>query len=188
MTAATLTDDIVSREIVPARGRWSRRLETGQRLASSTSKASRRSTSCAIRPSCRSTASTCPTRSSSTARSISPRAARSIRTTPRCCSPWSRTPAASTIRWPAAAATRSIWCATTSRRPRAAAPISSPSWRPGRWAPSEIVPNINFFMRVPFKEDGHVVIADGVSKPGDYVELLAEHAGAGGAVELSART
>lgn len=40
--------------------------------------------------------------------------------------------------------------------------------------PSEIVPNINFFMRVPFKEDGHVVIADGVSKPGDYVDLLAE--------------
>jgi uncharacterized protein len=40
--------------------------------------------------------------------------------------------------------------------------------------PSEIVPNINFFMRVPFKEDGHVVIADGISKPGDHVELLAE--------------
>jgi uncharacterized protein len=36
------------------------------------------------------------------------------------------------------------------------------------------VPNINFFMRVPFKEDGHVVIADGVSRPGDHVELLAE--------------
>jgi uncharacterized protein len=45
-----------------------------------------------------------------------------------------------------------------------------------KWSmgPSAIVPNINFFMRVPFKEDGHVVIADGVSKPGDYVELLAE--------------
>jgi uncharacterized protein YcgI (DUF1989 family) len=41
-------------------------------------------------------------------------------------------------------------------------------------SPSEIVPNINFFMRVPFKEDGHVVIADGISKPGDYVDLLAE--------------
>ena len=45
-----------------------------------------------------------------------------------------------------------------------------------KWSmsPSEIVSNINFFMRVPFREDGHVVIADGVSKPGDYVDLLAE--------------
>jgi uncharacterized protein len=44
------------------------------------------------------------------------------------------------------------------------------------WAmgPDQIVPNINFFMRVPFKEDGHVVIADSVSRPGDHVELLAE--------------
>ena len=29
-------------------------------------------------------------------------------------------------------------------------------------------------MRVPFKADGQVAIADGISKPGDYVELLAE--------------
>lgn len=41
-------------------------------------------------------------------------------------------------------------------------------------APSEIVSNINFFMRVPFTADGHVEIADGISKPGDYVELKAE--------------
>jgi uncharacterized protein len=40
-------------------------------------------------------------------------------------------------------------------------------------APSEIVSNINFFMRVPFAADGHVEISDGISKPGDYVELLA---------------
>jgi uncharacterized protein len=40
-------------------------------------------------------------------------------------------------------------------------------------APSEIVPNINFFMRVPFNADGHVEISDGISRPGDYVELLA---------------
>ncbi|MCE7027718.1 DUF1989 domain-containing protein [Jiella avicenniae] len=40
--------------------------------------------------------------------------------------------------------------------------------------PSEIVSNINFFMRVPFKEDGHVVIADGISKAGDHVVLKAE--------------
>lgn len=45
-----------------------------------------------------------------------------------------------------------------------------------KWAmgPSEIVPNINFFMRVPFRQDGFVEISDGVSKPGDYVELQAE--------------
>jgi uncharacterized protein len=45
-----------------------------------------------------------------------------------------------------------------------------------RWAmgPSEIVSNINFFMRVPFREDGHVVIADCISKAGDHVTLQAE--------------
>lgn len=45
-----------------------------------------------------------------------------------------------------------------------------------KWAmaPSEIVSNINFFMRVPFAADGGVVIADGVSKAGDYVVLRAE--------------
>jgi uncharacterized protein len=45
-----------------------------------------------------------------------------------------------------------------------------------KWAmsPSEIVSNINFFMRVPFETDGQVEISDGISKPGDYVELLAE--------------
>ena len=44
------------------------------------------------------------------------------------------------------------------------------------WAmgPSEIVSNINFFMRVPFETEGYVEISDGISKPGDYVELLAE--------------
>jgi uncharacterized protein len=45
-----------------------------------------------------------------------------------------------------------------------------------KWSmgPSEIVSNINFFMRVPFAVDGQVEIADGISKPGDYVELRAE--------------
>ena len=45
-----------------------------------------------------------------------------------------------------------------------------------KWAmgPSEIVSNINFFMRVPFTADGNIVIADGVSKAGDYVVLKAE--------------
>lgn len=41
-------------------------------------------------------------------------------------------------------------------------------------SPSEIVSNINFFMRVVFKEDGEVYIADCVSKPGDRVVLRAE--------------
>jgi len=39
---------------------------------------------------------------------------------------------------------------------------------------ADIVSNINFFMRVPFDADGNVVIGDGLSKPGDYVELRAE--------------
>jgi urea carboxylase-associated protein 1 len=41
-------------------------------------------------------------------------------------------------------------------------------------SPSEIVSNINFFMRVTFSADGELTIADGVSKPGDYVVLRAE--------------
>lgn len=45
-----------------------------------------------------------------------------------------------------------------------------------RWAmgPSEIVSNINFFMRVKFDEAGTLQIVDGVSKAGDYVTLRAE--------------
>ena len=45
-----------------------------------------------------------------------------------------------------------------------------------KWAigPSEIVSNINFFMRVHFDAEGVVKIVDGVSKPGDYVTLRAE--------------
>lgn len=41
-------------------------------------------------------------------------------------------------------------------------------------SPSEIVSNINFFMRVKFAADGELTIADGISKPGDYVVLRAE--------------
>jgi len=37
----------------------------------------------------------------------------------------------------------------------------------------DIVPNINFFMNVPITPDGDLAIVDGVSKPGDYVELVA---------------
>ena len=37
-----------------------------------------------------------------------------------------------------------------------------------------VVPNINFFMRVPVKEDGSADLADGWSKPGDHVTLRAE--------------
>jgi urea carboxylase-associated protein 1 len=45
-----------------------------------------------------------------------------------------------------------------------------------RWAigPSEIVSNINFFMRVKFDADGALNIVDGISKPGDFVSLRAE--------------
>jgi uncharacterized protein len=38
----------------------------------------------------------------------------------------------------------------------------------------DIVPNINFFMNVPIEPSGEMTIFDGLSKPGDYVELVAE--------------
>lgn len=40
--------------------------------------------------------------------------------------------------------------------------------------PRDIVANVNFFMNVPVAADGGIAIADGLSKPGDYVELRAE--------------
>ncbi|APO79301.1 urea carboxylase-associated protein (plasmid) [Rhizobium etli 8C-3] len=38
----------------------------------------------------------------------------------------------------------------------------------------DIVPNINFFMNVPIEPSGEMTIVDGISGPGDYVELKAE--------------
>ena len=38
----------------------------------------------------------------------------------------------------------------------------------------DMVANINFFMYVPVEADGAVAIAEGLSKPGDYVDLRAE--------------
>lgn len=38
----------------------------------------------------------------------------------------------------------------------------------------DIVANISFFMYAPVDADGGVVIAEGLSKPGDYVDLRAE--------------
>ena len=45
-----------------------------------------------------------------------------------------------------------------------------------RWGMTkrDLVSNINFFMNVPVEPDGTLAIVDGVSKPGDYVELRAE--------------
>ena len=45
-----------------------------------------------------------------------------------------------------------------------------------RWSlnPSDIVANVNFFMNVPVRQDGAMAIEAGLSKPGDYVELVAE--------------
>jgi urea carboxylase-associated protein 1 len=40
--------------------------------------------------------------------------------------------------------------------------------------PTDIVANINFFMNVPVRQDGGMAIEAGLSKPGDYVELIAE--------------
>ncbi|WHA43526.1 urea amidolyase associated protein UAAP2 [Agrobacterium larrymoorei] len=38
----------------------------------------------------------------------------------------------------------------------------------------DVAPNINFFMNVPISQNGGITIVDGVSSPGDYVELKAE--------------
>jgi uncharacterized protein len=38
----------------------------------------------------------------------------------------------------------------------------------------DIVANVNFFMYVPVGEGGEMAIVDGLSKPGDYVDLRAE--------------
>jgi urea carboxylase-associated protein 1 len=38
----------------------------------------------------------------------------------------------------------------------------------------DVVSNINFFMNVPILPDGALAIVDGVSRPGDYVEMRAE--------------
>jgi urea carboxylase-associated protein 1 len=38
----------------------------------------------------------------------------------------------------------------------------------------DIVPNLNFFMNVPIDPSGNFTVVDGVSKPGDYIELVAE--------------
>jgi len=38
----------------------------------------------------------------------------------------------------------------------------------------DLVPNLNFFMNVPINPSGNVTVVDGVSKPGDFVEMVAE--------------
>lgn len=38
----------------------------------------------------------------------------------------------------------------------------------------DIVPNLNFFMNVPIDPSGNFTVVDGVSKPGDAIELIAE--------------
>jgi len=38
----------------------------------------------------------------------------------------------------------------------------------------DIAANINFFMNVPVDAQGHIAIVDGISKPGDYVDLRCE--------------
>jgi uncharacterized protein len=40
-------------------------------------------------------------------------------------------------------------------------------------AKRDIVSNINFFMNVPIRPDGELAIVDGMSRPGDYVEIEA---------------
>jgi urea carboxylase-associated protein 1 len=38
----------------------------------------------------------------------------------------------------------------------------------------DIVSNVNFFMSVPVHADGSMAVSDGISKPGDFVDLYAE--------------
>jgi urea carboxylase-associated protein 1 len=38
----------------------------------------------------------------------------------------------------------------------------------------DIVPNLNFFMNVPIDPSGDFTVVDGVSKPGDTIEMVAE--------------
>lgn len=38
----------------------------------------------------------------------------------------------------------------------------------------DIVPNLNFFMNVPISPNGAMTVDDGISSPGDYLELVAE--------------
>jgi urea carboxylase-associated protein 1 len=38
----------------------------------------------------------------------------------------------------------------------------------------DIVPNLNFFMNVPIDPSGNFTVVDGVSKPGDHVDMVAE--------------
>ncbi|THF49603.1 urea amidolyase associated protein UAAP2 [Allorhizobium terrae] len=38
----------------------------------------------------------------------------------------------------------------------------------------DVAPNINFFMNVPIEPTGKMTIVDGISAPGDYVEMKAE--------------
>jgi urea carboxylase-associated protein 1 len=38
----------------------------------------------------------------------------------------------------------------------------------------DLVPNINFFMNVPVTADGRLDIVDGISKPGDHIDLVAD--------------
>ena len=40
--------------------------------------------------------------------------------------------------------------------------------------PEYVVPNVNFFMVVPVQPDGSAAIADGISLPGDHVDLRAD--------------
>jgi uncharacterized protein len=38
----------------------------------------------------------------------------------------------------------------------------------------DIVPNLNFFMNVPIDPSGDFTVVDGVSKPGDHIDMIAE--------------
>ena len=84
------------------------------------------------------------------------------------------TPAAGTTRFSDAAPLR--WTKSATARPIRGA-VSRASKRElarNGLGPRDVVPNVNFFMRVPVADSGQVAIVDGISKPGDRVDLRAD--------------
>ncbi len=77
----------------------------------------------------------------------------------------------------AVAARGAISPATASRIRQAATPNFIAELASWSLSPADVVPNVNFFMNVPVRQDGAMAIEDGLSKAGDYVELVAEVAG-----------
>ena len=116
------------------------------------------------------------TRCARKARPMSRPAPASCRPKAASCCAWSPTPAAGTTPRPAPAPARATPCASAIRRKYLHACRENFLIEVAKHGMTkrDIVPNINFFMNVPIEPDGQFTIVDGVSTPGDYVEMVAE--------------